>query len=269
MTDTTLPMDSERFAQYIERRLSLHEGEVQVIDRQRMELRLLVAERETTVDLATYYHAYRQKPELLDAVAQTLVRVLLGEIATETESDFESLADRVCLMLKPAALLAEVAERKLTMLVYRKFLADLIIVYTITEGRNITFINDDHLEKWGIAEHELHERALANLRRRTADVRYTTVGEGEQRLYIFNSADGFDASRLLLTEIIGGWARTLPGQIVIGVPSRDFLIAFCDANPDVLQAVALQIQTDSLGPAGLSDQLFTLSKGTIREYEWE
>jgi uncharacterized protein YtpQ (UPF0354 family) len=265
----TSPMDSERFAQYLERRLSLHEGEIQIIDRQRMELRLLVGERETMVDLTNYYRAYRQKPDQIDAVAQTLVRVLLGELSTETDTDFEAIADRVCLMLKPASLLAEVAERKLTMLVYRQFLADLIIVYTITEDRSIAFINEDHLERWGIAEHELHDRAITNLRRRTIGVRYTTVGEGEQRLFIYNSGDGYDASRLFLNETVTEWARMLPGQIVIGIPSRDFLIAFSAVNPDVLQALAAQIQTDALQPNGLTDQLFTYVKGAIREYEWE
>jgi Protein of unknown function (DUF1444) len=253
----TSPMDSERFAQYLERRLSLHEGEIQIIDRQRMELRLLVGERETMVDLTNYYRAYRQKPDQIDAVAQTLVRVLLGELSTETDTDFEAIADRVCLMLKPASLLAEVAER------------NLIIVYTITEDRSIAFINEDHLERWGIAEHELHDRAITNLRRRTIGVRYTTVGEGEQRLFIYNSGDGYDASRLFLNETVTEWARMLPGQIVIGIPSRDFLIAFSAVNPDVLQALAAQIQTDALQPNGLTDQLFTYVKGAIREYEWE
>ncbi len=270
MTETpTLPMDSERFAQYLERRLTLYDGQIQLIDRQGMELRLLVGERETNVDLTTYFRAYRQKPDQIDVVAQTLVRVLLNEISTETDTDFESLSDRVYLMLKPISLLAEIRERGLTMLVYRQFLAELIIVYTIAEERSIAFINEDHLERWRIAEHELHEQALANLRRRTADLRYTTVGEGEQRLFIFNSADGYDASRLLLTDTLTQWARMLPGQIVIGIPNRDFLIAFSDANQEVLQAVAMQIQTDAAQPGGLTEQLFTLAKGAIREYEWE
>src|SRR5262245_38323096 len=110
------PMDPERFASYIERRLSLNDDEIQLIDRDAMELRLLVREREVTADLTTYYRAYRQRPELLDAVAQTLVRVLLGELPTETEDDFDVLAERICLMLKPIALLAEVRERNLPML---------------------------------------------------------------------------------------------------------------------------------------------------------
>lgn len=266
----TPPMDPERFGQYIERRLSLNDDEIQLIDRDDLQLRLLVREREVSVDLASYYQSYLLKPSQIDAVAQTLVRVLLRELPTETESDYASLADRICLMLKPVDLLAEVRERSLPMLVYREFLADLIIVYTIDEDHSVAFINEDHLERWEITEQELHERAQANLRERTNAIRYTTVGERDQRLYIFNSGDGFDASRLLLTDMLTQWARTLPGRLVVGIPNRDFLIAFSDANPDILQAVAAQIQTDVLQQAGsLTDQLFTLDKGVVRDYEWE
>ncbi|MDZ4718270.1 MAG: DUF1444 family protein [Roseiflexaceae bacterium] len=263
-------MDPELFAVYIERRLSLNDNEIQLIDRDGMELRLLVRELEVTVDLNTYYRAYVQKPTQIDAVSQTLVRVLLGEMPTETETDFESLADRVSLMLKPIELLVEVRERNLPMLVYREFLANLIIVYTIDEERSVAFINEDHLDRWGIGEQDLHARALVNLQRQTTEARFTTTGHGEQRIFVFSTGDGYDATRLLLTDMLTQWARVVPGHLVIGIPNRDFLIAFSDADPDILGAIAHQVQVDSVQQAyGLTDQLFTLEKGQVREYEWE
>lgn len=267
---TTQPMNAERFASYIERRLSLNDDQIELIDREDMELRLLVNEQEVTADLTNYYRAYLQNPSQLDAVAQTLVRVLLGELPASTDHEFAALSDRVCLMLKPIELLATVRERNLPMLVYREFLADLIIVYVIDEERSVSFINEEHLEHWDITEQDLHAKALDNLRLRTIDVAYTSVGEGDQRLFIFNSGDGYDASRLLLTDMLTEWANTLPGNIVIGIPNRDFLIAFSNSNADVLQAIAHQVQVDSVQQAyGLTDQLFTLVKGTVSEYEWE
>jgi uncharacterized protein YtpQ (UPF0354 family) len=96
------------------------------------------------------------------------------------------------------------------------------------------------------------------------------VGTGDQQLFIFNSGDGYDASRLLLSEVLAEWARLLPGNLVIGIPNRDFLIAFSDANPDILRAVAAQVQSDAAQREyGLTDQLFTLVKGVVKEYSWE
>lgn len=121
----------------------------------------------------------------------------------------------------------------------------------------------------GVSERQIHELALRNLRRRTDErAPYTMVGEDEQRLFIFNSNDGYDATRLLLTDILADWAKQVRGQLVIGVPNRDFLIALGDANPDILRSVAAQIQIDSVQrDHGLTDRLFTLVGGQIREYE--
>jgi uncharacterized protein YtpQ (UPF0354 family) len=118
---------------------------------------------------------------------------------------------------------------------------------------------------------DVHERAIANLRRRTLEqVDYVTAGAGEQRLFIFNSGDGYDATRLLLSDVLTTWARALPGNLVIGIPNRDFLIGFSDANPEILERVAQQIQADAAGREhGLTDQLFTLESGEVREYVWE
>lgn len=186
-------------------------------------------------------------------------------------ADFERLRERVFPMLKPLSLLATVRERKLPMLVYRPFLADLMIAYVIDEPGRVAYINEQHLERWQIAEHELHEQAIENLRRRTEEQgNYTVTGAGDQRLIIFNSQDGFDATRLLLPALLERWRPEFSGSMVIGVPNRDFLILFTDSDSTIFANLAHQIQMDSANREhGLTDQLFTLVDGQVREYEWE
>lgn len=186
-------------------------------------------------------------------------------------SSFEQLKERVFPMLKPIGLLAEVRERKLPMIVYRPFLADLIIAYVVDETGSAAYINERHLERWELGEHELHARAIENLRRRTEEHgSHTVVGEGAQRLVVFNTQDGYDATRLLLPALLERWRGEFPGRVVIGVPSRDFLIMFSDADEQILANVAHQVQLDAANREhGLTDQLFTLDAGQVREYEWE
>jgi uncharacterized protein YtpQ (UPF0354 family) len=118
---------------------------------------------------------------------------------------------------------------------------------------------------------DLHRQALENLRRRTLEqTRYTATGTGERRIFVFDSRDGYDATRLLLTDVLAGWAAETPGNLVIGVPNRDFLIAFSDSDGEVLRGVAAQIQIDAIErDHGLTDQLFVLKDGQIEVYEWE
>jgi uncharacterized protein YtpQ (UPF0354 family) len=263
-------MTPEQFAAYIEKRLTLHD-EIAVLGRDGMELRLRAGDADMSADLGIFYAAYARDPSQLDVVVQNFVAVAHGITPDRSASDFAELADRVYPMLKPIALLAEVSERRLPMLAYREFLADLIIAYVVDEERSVAFINEEHLERWSLSVQDLHAQALENLRERTLkQVDYATLGADEQRLFIFNSGDGYDATRLLLTDVLAGWASQMPGNIVIGIPNRDFLLAFSDANPDILNNVAQQIQADSARlEHGLTEQLFTLADGVIKEYQWE
>lgn len=265
----TAVMTAEQFAGYMEKRLSVYD-EIEVLDRAGMELRLRANGADVTADLTNFFSAYARDPAQLDVVFETFVRVMLGIQPDRSTSDYAALADRIYPMLKPLEMLVEIRERKLPMLAYREFLGDLMIAYVIDEDRSVAYINEEHLDRWSVSVQDLHEQSLANLRRRTEEVKYTTVGAGEQQLYIFNSGDGYDASRLLLSEVLADWAHALPGNLVIGIPNRDFLIAFSDANPEILRAVAVQVQADAARrDYGLTDQLFTLVKGVVKEYRWE
>jgi uncharacterized protein YtpQ (UPF0354 family) len=263
-------MSAAQFGAYIEKRLTLEDA-IEVLSREALQLRLLVNGVETTADLGNFYSAYARDPAQLDTIVRNFVSATLGLAPDRVVDDFEGLADRIYPMLKPIELLVKVRERKLPMLAYREFLANLIIAYVIDEPRSVTFINEGHLERWDVGVADIHERALQNLRRRTlAQVDYVAVGEGEQRIFIFNSGDGYDATRLLLTDLLAGWARDVPGSLVVGIPNRDFLIGFSDANPEILERIAQQVQADAAGREyGITDQLFTLDGGEVREYVWE
>lgn len=265
------PLSAEQFARYVEQRLALEDDQVELRSRDGMRLKVFARGRSVDVDLGRVYQAYLQNPAEIESVVRTVLRVAVEETPDRDARTYEAVADRIYPMLKPIELLVTVRERNLPMLVYREFLGGLIVTYVIDESKSVSYINEQHLERWGVSGLELHQRALQNLRRRTHEqTKYVTAGEGERRLFIYSSADGYDASRLLLTETLAEWASAVPGRLVIGVPNRDFLIAFSDADDEVLRAVAQQIQVDAAQQAhALTEQLFTLQGGQVREYDWE
>lgn len=269
MSDGAL-LDPGAFGAAMEALLQGEDG-IAVLGREGLTIRLRVGQTELAVNVQSFYDAYRQHPDQLDAVAETLLTSLRNYNPARAITSFDELRERVYPMLKPITLLVTIRERSLPMIVYRPFLADLIISYVIEEPGSVAYISEQHLERWGLAEHELHERAMANLRRRTVERgSHTVTGEGDRRLVIFDAQDGFDATRLLLPDLIEPWAAGLPGALVVGIPNRDFLIIFSDADRTILTAVAHQIQREAAERAhGLTDQLFTVSAGQVREYEWE
>lgn len=258
------------FTDRVEQHLGPIEG-IEVLRRTGMELTVRVRDVEMKLGLEKLYNAYQSNPDQLDVVLQTLLKLIQGFNPDRSMHGFTDLHNRIYPMLKPVTLLTTVQERHVPMLVYRPFLANLIITYVIDEDQSVAFINEDHLEHWEVGEQDIHTQALANLRQRTmAHTDYTTTGVGVQRLFIFNSQDGYDATRILLTNILEEWRKQMPGNLVIGIPNRDFLIAFSDNDRTVLANVSQQIQFDAgQREYGLTERLFTLEQGEIREYDWD
>lgn len=245
--------------------------DVEILDESDLTLTLRIGSTDMRLNLANFYSAYQQQPDQLDAIMAALLNAIRNLHYTRAVRSFSDLSDRVFPMLKPLTLLANLRERNLPLIVYRPFLADLIIAYVIDEPNSVAFINEEHLASWNIDEQTLHDQALANLRQRTLGAtNYTASGEGAQHIIIFSSQDGYDATRLLLPELLEQWRDQFPGQMLIGIPNRDFLIIFSDADRTILANVAQQIRIDAGQQAyGLTEQLFTLQNGEVRAYEWE
>jgi uncharacterized protein YtpQ (UPF0354 family) len=263
-------LNRSAFATYIEDLLQTVEG-VTILAREDFGFRVQVRQSEMQLGLENVYAAYLQSPDQLEQIGATLVKALRNYNQAREITRFDELRERVYPMLKPIGLLATVRERNLPMLAYRPFLADLIIAYVIDEPGSVAYINEKHLERWQIDEAALHDQAVENLARRTREAgNYTATGTGAQRIIVFNTQDGFDATRLLLPALLNEWRTQFPSRMVIGIPNRDFLICFSDADRTVLANVAQQVQFDAAQrDHGLTDQLFTLINGEVREYSWE
>lgn len=263
-------LDQEEFGDVVEERLE-QLGGIEELSREGMEIRFRWHGRAVVSELEHFYNAYRRSPAQLESILQSLEAAVRSFAPDRGQELWDELEDRIYPMIKPATMLLEVAERNLPQLVYRPFLADLIICYVIDEPESVAYINEEHLKTWGVLETTIYTKAVDNLRTKTLKPGMAqVVGEGNQMLFIYSTSDGYDASRILLTDVLNEWADLLPGNLVLGIPNRDFLIGFSDANPEILQRIAMQIAQDAYKlDYGLSDQLWTIKQGQILIYEYD
>ncbi|GIV95774.1 MAG: hypothetical protein KatS3mg057_0431 [Herpetosiphonaceae bacterium] len=243
---------------------------VEKVARRHLALQVLWHGRPLLIELEHFYTLYRKQPEQFEEIVQALIGAVRAEAPDRRAFSFDEIKGRIYPMFKPIQILFEIRERKLPMLVYRPFYADLIVAFVIDEGRSVVYINEEHTAAWGVTEPTVYQQAIENLRERTARPGITAVvGEGARRLMIYNTGDGYDAARLLVTDLLEEWQEHFPGRMVIGIPNRDFLIGFSDADPAILRQVAQQIALDATHREyGLTDQLFTLVDGRIELYEY-
>jgi len=223
--------------------------------------------RKVRMHLEQAYHDYLRDPTRFTQIGQALARKAAQYTPDQLITDFQVLRHAIFPILKPLTLLAELHERQLPMLAYRWWQADLMIAYVIREQHSLAYINADHLTQWQIDEMMLHEWAMRNLQLQTARVAHTTLGTGPRQLFLFNTQDGYDATRILLPDVLEMWHAALGGQLVIGIPHRDLLVAFSDHDPQVLHAVAHQVTQDAHDhPARLTTTLFTYHAGQVQVY---
>jgi hypothetical protein len=124
-------------------------------------------------------------------------------------------------------------------------------VYDLPEA--MVMLQSSHLENWGMSFYEVFEHGLSNLAE--IDASFTTVDE---QTYVSSTQDHYDASRLLLPELI----RELPvaGDPVVMLPSRDRLLVTGSEDRRGLETVALLAQQLLAHPRPVSGLAFTLNQ---------
>ncbi|NBU63553.1 MAG: DUF1444 family protein [Chloroflexia bacterium] len=248
--------------------LTLPELDIEISDVQFTDGHIVITrgDESVAIDIEPFERAYRRRPDAVDAVLSTLLRVSRGEKGI-ADPGYNAIANQIIPQLKPIALLAELVERGAEPIIYRLFLADLIITYAIHDGNRLSYLTETQLARWNVSEHTVHAQAITNLHNRSQHVPYHKAGSASQQVIVFNVNDGLDAARILLPDIILAASNDIPGDIVIGIPNRDFLVIISADDPDRVAAVALQITRDMRQHAhGLSNRLFTIHHNEVREY---
>ena len=104
----------------------------------------------------------------------------------------------------------------------------LVVGYGIDNDRTISHVTRKRLQKWKIAIDELHEAAMENLTRgATAIAAHAAQDEqGNMELILFQTMDGYDASRVLLPDLNEKLREHLGSPFAAAIPNRDILLCF-------------------------------------------
>ncbi len=103
----------------------------------------------------------------------------------------------------------------------------LAVVYVLHAGGFDVIVNGDHLLSWGVTPDAIQEAAMRNLAAWSASAAWTDEVSGERRLISSDTGDGWDATRILLPEVVDRLSQELGGvgRVLVGVPERHLLIA--------------------------------------------
>jgi hypothetical protein len=116
----------------------------------------------------------------------------------------------------------------------------LSLVYDLPQA--MRSIGQDDLERWGVTFYEAVEAARRNLEQ-VGNVAFASLqGEGDGGVYISATGDNYDASRLILTDLVRKFA--VRGDVIAMVPNRDTLVV-TGSEDDGGLAVMTKVAEDS------------------------
>jgi hypothetical protein len=101
------------------------------------------------------------------------------------------------------------------------------VVYALHAGGFDVIVNGDHVLSWGVDAAQIQDAAMKNLSDWSAGAAWTDEVSGERRLLSSDTGEGWDASRILVPDVIDRLSRELGsvGRVLIGLPERHLLIA--------------------------------------------
>ncbi len=127
--------------------------------------------------------------------------------------------------------------------------AETTIYYALDLGNRYKLIDKELCQESGLSEEKLHRQALANLRNIPFSEKKDTVRGNDY--YFVSTNDGYDASRILLTDTLDQMKSKLHGTMAVAVPHQDVLIIADIINEqgyDILAHLTMKFFTEGNVP---------------------
>jgi hypothetical protein len=145
------------------------------------------------------------------------------------------------------------------------------VVYALHAGGFDVIVNGDHVLSWGVDAETIQDTAMKNLATWSAGAAWTDEVSGERRLLSSDTGEGWDASRILLPEVIDRLSRELGsvGRVLIGLPERHLLVAGTLRPGDgEFAALFAEFVLEQSGGADepIDRRVFELSDGRLVEF---
>ena len=113
------------------------------------------------------------------------------------------------------------------------FVNGTVIVFVIDLPQMTVSLTTEQVRRWGIEMDDLDTIARNNLREYVPDLELQVIESKEGgRAVIVAEQDGYDAARLLLTDLFETLAPQMGGNFYVATPARDMFIAM-SPGPDV------------------------------------
>jgi hypothetical protein len=208
-----------------------------------------------------YRMAALRPADRLHHIDRWIVELLrAGEGTPDRTGSFEELRDRILPMVLPGHSASGYRGIVSTVLV-----EGLLVAYAIDQDRTISYIPQERFTEWNISLDELHQLAIENLVSRSEQLAAHAAEDedGNVNLILFQTMDGYDASRVLLPTLHERLRSFLGSPFAAAMPNRDMLLCFRN-DDETVNRLRKQVREDyEQMPHQVTDQLLLITADGI------
>jgi hypothetical protein len=194
-----------------------------------------------TVGLENLYRDCLLRSESAGAIIREYLDQLVESLQEVGDyDDFQRLRGRLLPMLKPEDWI-----ESLPNLASTEFAPGVRLCFAIDSPTRVAYVTSEMLERWDVPLERVQEIAQDNLARK-GPVEMMTLRDDDQSVIalIVNVQDGYDATRLALPSVREAFAEELGDEYLVGIPNRDFLIAFAERDSQTRDGIIRHVKHD-------------------------
>ncbi|MFN8487595.1 MAG: DUF1444 family protein [Caldilineaceae bacterium] len=223
-------------------------------------------------NVTSAYTAYRESPHRLEDVVQAHLSALKKTPALPLPTNKIAAAEALLPLLQQASWLEQKRQNNGPAILHRPFVTGLVVTYVFDFPNHRTYLNQSHMTELlgnqDVTVDQVHADALINLRKVVAQHKVMSVGSLRERLICCETHDGYAATTILLPEMMAEWSKRITGRMLIGIPNRDFIIAFSEQHPSGVETIARQVRRDAAKRQHpLLSRLLAWEDGQLHEYK--
>jgi len=132
-----------------------------------------------------------------------------------------------------AAHFAELGQTGTNQVISQPFVADLLVMYVEDQDGNLQFLTEGDRQALNLSLPDLRKLALTNFMRLVPEV----GRHGSAPVFFLGAGGNYESSFLLTEKFWDEEAKSIKGDLVAAVPTRDWLIFTGSKSPDGIQKV--------------------------------
>lgn len=216
----TMPQEPEAFAEQVAAMLRSLQPSCAV---------QLVGPRELLIngrrlDLDNLYRMVSHEPERgSDIVRHYLEQLFTSDASELMGHSIELVRHRIMPRIQPESIFEHLSRE---MVAHVPFVNDTVVVFVLDMPQMTVSITTEQMVRWGMTPEDLDLISRENLDHYAPDMDVQIVESKEGgRAAILSEQDGYDAARLLMSDLHARLAPQLGGDFYVALPARDMFVA--------------------------------------------